>query len=209
MLYFVNNDWEIMAEDELAAFRKRWKEELKSKRVVGAPSPSFDVPARSGQRELKNRYFEDSKQNPNEACSLLKPTQSCCDDDEGRAGGRRGKAVTDCEDQPEYVSIAHGLLDGRTSPLLDRIQKERIRRKRQHLNTTSECSTVLQQNPHRKVQKEEKLLDQFIQDLVGSWWWERWCWWWLNGVYKGTLNSVSCRMRSMTFPSLMLSCRTS
>ena len=159
-----------MAEDELSAFRKRWEEELKSKRTVGLPSPAFDVPAWSVQRESKNRYFEDSKQTPNEACSPLKPTQSCCDNDEGRAGGGGGgKAGTDCEYQPEYVSIAHGLLDGRTSPLLDRIQKERIRRKRHHLNTMSESSTVLeQQHPLRKVPKEEKLLDQFIQDLVGS-----------------------------------------
>lgn len=162
-----------MAEDELVAFRKRWNEELKSKkeekRVVCAPSPSWDhVPGQSGQGELKNRYFEDSKQSPNKACSPLKLEESVCADDGGSAGGRAGgKAVAESEDQPKYVSIAHGLLDGRTSPLLDRIQEERTRRKRQYHNTTTMCSTILQQqHSQRKVKKDEKLLDQFIQDLV-------------------------------------------
>lgn len=153
-----------MAEDELVAFRKRWNEELKSKkeekRVVCAPSPSWDVPGQSGQGELKNRYFEDSKQSPNKACSPLKLEESVCDDD-------GGKAVAESEDQPKYVSIAHGLLVGRTSPLLERIQEERTRRKRQYHNMTTMCSTILQQqHSQRKVKKDEKLLDQFIQDLV-------------------------------------------
>lgn len=155
-----------MAEDELVAFRKRWKEELKSKKEE---QPSRDVPGRSGQRELKNRYFEDSKQNPNNACSPLKTEESGCAEHEGCVGGRGGgKAVAEPEDEPEYVFIAHSLLDGRTSPLLDRIQEERTRRKRQYHNMTNVCSTILQQQqcPQRKVKKDGKLLDQFIQDLV-------------------------------------------
>lgn len=162
-----------MAADELVAFRKRWKEELQSKkeehRTVCAPSASRDVHGRSGQRELKNRYFEDSKQNPNKACSPLKTEESGCAEHEGCVGGRGGgKAVADPEDEPEYVFIAHSLLDGRTSPLLDRIHEERTRRKRQYHNMTNVCSTILQQQqcPQRKVKKDGKLLDQFIQDLV-------------------------------------------
>uniref|UniRef100_A0A673YUP7 F-box/WD repeat-containing protein 8 n=1 Tax=Salmo trutta TaxID=8032 RepID=A0A673YUP7_SALTR len=63
-----------------------------------------------------------------------------------------------------YVSIAEGLLDGRTSPLLERIQEERTRRKRQYYSLTSACNTS-QQQPQRKINKGDKLVDQFIQDL--------------------------------------------
>ncbi len=158
-----------MAEDELAAFRKRWKKELSSKKeekgLVCAPSPSSDVPGQSGHRDLKIRYFEDSKQNLSEACGAVKAEGDVCPEDEvGRKGG--GEAAADSEDQPGYVSIAHSLLDGRTSPLLDRIQEERSRRKRQYRNMTDACSTSLQQLPQRKVKKDEELLDQLIHDLV-------------------------------------------
>lgn len=158
-----------MAEEELVAFRKRWKEELKNKkeepRTVCAPSR--DVPGRSDQRESKNRYFEDTKHNPNKAFSLLKTEESVCNEEEECVGGRvGGKTAAEPEDQPEYVSIARSLLDGRTSPLLDRIQEERTRRKRQYHSMTSVCNTILQQQPHSKAKKDEKLLDQFIQDLV-------------------------------------------
>lgn len=151
-----------MAEEELAAFRDSWKEELTSKndeeRLVCAPSS--DVPSQSGQGDLRKRYFEDSKY-LNTADSTSKLTERECTDD-----------ASDTEDQPEYVSIARSLLDGRTSPLLDRIQEERTRRKRQYQNTTNACSKSLQQKqkqqqqPQRKVKKEEELLDQLIQDLV-------------------------------------------
>ncbi|KAK5932147.1 hypothetical protein CgunFtcFv8_003877 [Champsocephalus gunnari] len=150
-----------MAEEELAAFRESWKEELTSKndeeRLVCAPSS--DVPSQSGQGDLRKRYFEDSKY-LNTADSTSKLTERECTDD-----------ASDTEDQPEYVSIARSLLDGRTSPLLDRIQEERTRRKRQYQNTTNACSKSLQQKqkqqqqPQRKVKKEEELLDQLIQDL--------------------------------------------
>uniref|UniRef100_A0A7N8Y4E4 F-box/WD repeat-containing protein 8 n=1 Tax=Mastacembelus armatus TaxID=205130 RepID=A0A7N8Y4E4_9TELE len=70
------------------------------------------------------------------------------------------------EDQPEYVSIARSLLDGRTSPLMERIQEERTRRKRQYQCMSSVRSASLQQlQPQRKAKKEGKLLDQLIQDL--------------------------------------------
>ncbi|XP_068460540.1 F-box/WD repeat-containing protein 8 isoform X2 [Clinocottus analis] len=163
-----------MAEDELAAFRERWKDELTSnteeQRLVGAPSPSsLDVPSQSGQRDLKNSYFRNFE-NLNEACSPSKP-----EEDEARGGGggggggrgRGGEAAAESEDQPEYVSIARSLLDGRTSPLLDRIQEERTRRKRQYQNMTSVRSASLhqQQQAKSKVKKDEELLDQLIQDL--------------------------------------------
>lgn len=167
-----------MAEEELVAFRKRWKEELKNKkeeqRTVAAPSPSWDVPGRSDQRESKNRYFEDTKHNPNKTFSLLKTQERVCNEEQECVGGGVGrKTAAEPEDQPEYVSIARSLLDGRTSPLLDRIQEERTRRKRQYHSMTSVCNTILQQQPHTKAKKDEKLLDQFIQDLVwrcGQWW---------------------------------------
>uniref|UniRef100_A0A3Q4HCB4 F-box and WD repeat domain containing 8 n=1 Tax=Neolamprologus brichardi TaxID=32507 RepID=A0A3Q4HCB4_NEOBR len=111
-----------MAENDLAAFRERWKRELSSKkgeqRLVCAPSSSRDI---DEQLETEN--------------------------------------------QPQYVSIASSLLDGRTSPLLDRIEEERSRRKRQYHNMTNVCSASLQQQPQGKVKKEEELVDQLIQDL--------------------------------------------
>ncbi|XP_049906599.1 F-box/WD repeat-containing protein 8 [Epinephelus moara] len=157
-----------MANDELAAFRERWKRELKTNKdqLVCAPSLPCDVPGQSGHKDLKNRYFEDLN-NLNETHSPSKPEESCCtEDEEGDTGG--GKAAAETEDQPEYVSIACSLLDGRTSPLLDRIQEERTRRKRQYHNMTDVCRASLQQQqqqPQRKIKKDEELLDQLIQDL--------------------------------------------
>lgn len=167
-----------MAEDELATFRKRWKEELKCKkeeqRVVGASSPSWDAPGRSGQEKVKNRYFEDSKGNLNTTHNYDKTGGGGCVEDEGYVDEKRGRGNTGSESghQPEYVAIAHSLLDGRTSPLLDRIQEERTRRKRQYNNLTDAGSKNLQQQQQeeqprqRKVKTDEKLLDQFIRDLV-------------------------------------------
>jgi len=152
-----------MAEDELVAFRERWKEELTSntdeQRPVGAAPPS----PRDGQTDFKHRYFE-NVENLNEACSPSKQ--------EGGGGGGGGKkgdnAAAESEDQPEYVSIARSLLDGRTSPLRDRMQEERARRKRLYHNMTCARSAALrtQQQPERKVKKDPELLDQLIQDLV-------------------------------------------
>nr|XP_019954617.1 PREDICTED: F-box/WD repeat-containing protein 8 [Paralichthys olivaceus] len=153
-----------MAGDELAAFRERWKQELTSskgeQRLVGG------VPDPSGQRDSKNRYFEDLK-NLNEACG---PEEGgCTEGSGGGTAGGRGEAAAESGEQPEYVSIARSLLDGRTGPLLDRIQEERTRRKRQFHSRTSVCSSAetqqqqQQQQPQRKVKRE--LVDQLIQDL--------------------------------------------
>lgn len=153
-----------MADDELVAFRKRWKEELHHKkehqRTVCVPPLSREITDQTAQNKSTNRYFLDSEQHSSKTDS---PEESGISGDKGRACGE----VEQSADQPEYVSIASGLLDGRTSPLLDRIQKERTLRKRQHQSTTSACDTVLQQDhPQKKVTKNEKLVDQFIQDLV-------------------------------------------
>uniref|UniRef100_A0A665TKD4 F-box/WD repeat-containing protein 8 n=1 Tax=Echeneis naucrates TaxID=173247 RepID=A0A665TKD4_ECHNA len=83
----------------------------------------------------------------------------------GAAGGVARPEQRLSEDQPQYVSIARSLLDGRTSPLLDRIQEERTRRKRQYHNRTNVCSASLQQQPERKVKRHQELVDQLIQDL--------------------------------------------
>lgn len=151
-----------MADDELVAFRKRWKEELQHKkehqRIVCVPPLSREVPDQPAQNKSSNRYFLDSEQHSSKTGS---PEESGISDDKGRACGEQSG------DQPEYVSIASGLLDGRTSPLLDRIQKERTLRKRQYHSITGACDAVLQQDhPQKKVTKNEKLVDQFIQDLV-------------------------------------------
>ncbi|KAK5870792.1 hypothetical protein PBY51_003708 [Eleginops maclovinus] len=163
-----------MAEDELAAFRDSWKEELTSKNEeqLLVCAPSLAVPSQSRQEDLKKKYFEDSKHlHIAVSTSKLNEREYTDDDDDDDEGG--GKPAIETEDQPEYVSIARSLLDGRTSPLLDRIQEERTRRKRQYQNMTNACSASLQQQqqqkqqqqPRRKVKKEDELLDQLIQDL--------------------------------------------
>ncbi|CAK6959780.1 F-box/WD repeat-containing protein 8 [Scomber scombrus] len=161
--------------NELAAFRESWKQELTSKKeeqqLVSATSTSRSVPEQAGNRDSKNRYFEDFN-NPSkeqsEACSPLK--SDGCTEDKGRVVEGGEKAAAESEDQPEYVSIARSLLDGRTSPLLERIEEERSRRKRQYHNVTNVRRASLQhqqqqQQPQRKVKKDEELLEQLIQDL--------------------------------------------
>lgn len=154
-----------MADDELAAFRDSWKQEITSKkeekRLASASTSSWSVP---DQRDLKNRYFEDLKNSSKEqstTCSSSKSDAEGCVDE-----GKGGKSAGEWDDQPEYVSIARSLLDGRTSPLLDRIQEERQKRKRQYQNMTVVYRTSLNQQPERKVKKDEELVDLLIQDLV-------------------------------------------
>ncbi|XP_068594818.1 F-box/WD repeat-containing protein 8 [Brachionichthys hirsutus] len=150
-----------MAENELAAFRDRWEQELASKKeeqhLVGPPC---DVRGQSGEGDVRNSYFDDSKPNPDE------PKGCVCAAVEGRLGGEREASGNAAEDQPKYVSIARSLLDGRTSPLLDRIHEERKRRKRNFRDVTDVRSASLEQErPRRKIKEDEKLLDQLIQDL--------------------------------------------
>lgn len=148
-----------MADNDLVAFRERWKRELQSKaeEVACAPSSSRDLPDQSSRRDLK------------ETNELVKPEEG--------DGGRS-------EDQPEYVSITRSLLDGRSSPLLDRIQEERTRRKRLYQNMTSACSASLQcQRKVMKKKEEEELVDQLIQDLVG---------WQVMHVVVKQKHSVTC-----------------
>nr|XP_020492270.1 F-box/WD repeat-containing protein 8 [Labrus bergylta] len=155
-----------MAEDELAAFRKSWEQELTGKqeeqRLNSAPLPPCDALGQSSKDDSKKGYFENLKSR-NKTSSPSKP------EEEGRrVGGGGGQAAAVSKDQPQYVSIAHGLLDGRTSPLLDRIQEERSRRKRQYHNITGGCRTSLQQQQQqqqRKLKKDRELVDQLIQDL--------------------------------------------
>lgn len=163
-----------MAENELATFRKHWREELRNQkerqRVVSATFSYCAGADGSDQDRVKSSYFEDSKANFSEADETVK---SCHAEDEGRVGEERGRGHgRDSEQQPDYVSIAYSLLDGRTSPLLDRIQEERARRKRKiyhNMNSLQEKEHQQEQEPpHRKDKTAEKLLDQLILDLVGS-----------------------------------------
>lgn len=164
-----------MAEDELATFRKHWREELRNQKeiqqVVSATSSSWAGAEGSDQDQVKSSYFEDSKANLNEADETVKSFHT---EDNGRVGEERGRGHgrDSTEQEPDYVSIAHSLLDGRTSPLLDRIQEERARRKRKmyhNMNSLQEKEHQQEQEPpHRKDKTAEKLLDQLILDLVRS-----------------------------------------
>ncbi|KAG7490914.1 F-box/WD repeat-containing protein 8 [Solea senegalensis] len=156
-----------MAGDELAAFRESWKQELTSKgeqRLVAATSG--DTSGQCDKKDLKNRYFEDFNDLNNTGSPSVPEESGCNEEEGGSVGGRgEGEAAAESQDQPEYVSIARSLLDGRTSPLLDRIQEERTKRKRQYHSRTNVCYASLQQQPQGKVKKEEELVDQLIQDL--------------------------------------------
>lgn len=71
-----------------------------------------------------------------------------------------------CREQPEYVSIAEGLLDGRSSPLLARMEEERMRRKRR-CERGAEPEEQLLSAAQSPSGAHLTLIDQFIQDLVG------------------------------------------
>ncbi|XP_076006910.1 F-box/WD repeat-containing protein 8 isoform X1 [Genypterus blacodes] len=161
-----------MADNELAAFRERWKQELtttkEDQRLVSAPSSSGTLPRHQEEKERdsKNRYFEEFCQNPN----TREPTEDHKSSERSAGIEHEGRdeeqsTAEESEDQPEYVSIAKSLLDGRTGPLLDRIEVERTRRKRKYQKTTNVCSTSMQQQPQKKAHKGEGLVDQLIQDL--------------------------------------------
>lgn len=154
-----------MAEEELDTFRKRWREELTNQRTkqraVSASASSWAAASGSDQDQVKSSYFDDSKENLTSADHTH--------DDERRVSEERGKGQWRDSEQPDYVCIAHSLLDGRTSPLLDRIQEEKTRRKRKlHHNMNSVQETQQEEPPRRKDKTAEKLLDQLILDLVGS-----------------------------------------
>lgn len=146
-----------MAEDELLAFREHWKQELTIKNEAHSNCNVTLQPSREDSK-LK-RYFEDFGQDRSEPEKRQDSTSQ--GSSKGGQDAFLSAAKTPKEDQPEYVSIAEGLLDGRTSPLL-----ERTRRKRQYYSLTSACNTSSQQQPQRKINKGDKLVDQFIQDLV-------------------------------------------
>lgn len=160
-----------MAEDELTKFRKRWTEELKNQRKEQradfASSSSWAAASGSDQDQVKSSYFDDSQKNFSEADYTVKRG---CAEDERLVNEEPGRGHWRDSEQPDYVSIAHSLLDGRTSPLLDRIQEEKTRRKRKLCHNTNVVQETQQQDepPHRKEKAAEKLLDQLIQDLVGS-----------------------------------------
>lgn len=135
-------------EDELSDFRKRWKQELEKKTWL--------------KNDSAVGYFGH--------CSKAEGVN---EQRRGRAGESRhaegSKRLEEgCKDQPQYVSIAEGLLDGRSSPLLARMEEERMRRKRR-CERGDEQQQQLLSAPHTQSQRRAHLtlLDQFIQDLVG------------------------------------------
>ncbi|KAJ7993687.1 hypothetical protein DPEC_G00257260 [Dallia pectoralis] len=147
-----------MAEQELLAFRESWKKELTNKTNEDLSS---NVTAQTSREDSKlKRYFEDFGQNRSEPRIGHDVASLGTIKGEEEAGVSAEEPQK--EDQPQYVSIAEGLLDGRTGPLLERIQEERSRNKRQYCNVTN---TSIQQQPQRKVNKGDQLVDQFIQDL--------------------------------------------
>ncbi|KAK3514348.1 hypothetical protein QTP70_015876 [Hemibagrus guttatus] len=134
-------------QEELSDFRKRWKQELEKK------------------TQLKN----DSAVGYFGHCSQA---DGISEQKRGHAGesGRKRRAVEGskclekgCNDQPQYVSIAEGLLDGRSSPLLARMEEERMRRKRRY--ERGDEQRQLRSAPQTRRRAHLPLIDQFIQDL--------------------------------------------
>ncbi|XP_062874159.1 F-box/WD repeat-containing protein 8 [Trichomycterus rosablanca] len=121
---------------ELSAFRKQWKQELerRSDREQNSGAASA-APSGSTRTEDETEH---------------RTTDGGSDEVQGqkiRAG------------QPQYVSIAEGLLDGRSSPLLARMEEERRRRKRRYGADDQHNQTRFRSNP------KATLIDQFIHDL--------------------------------------------
>lgn len=140
-----------MAEDELDAFRERWKQELTNKKEIHANSNKFS--GEQKQKDSKNRYFEATDNHTNNKRGSYCPTTK--------------ESIEDAkpEDQPEYVSIASSLLDGRSSPLLERIEEERAKRRKVYDNDSVTSSSLPHQQQQKKKVKREELVDQLIQDL--------------------------------------------
>ncbi|KAI5088149.1 F-box/WD repeat-containing protein 8 [Silurus meridionalis] len=129
------------AGEDLVDFRKRWKQELeKTTRLKGE----------SAAGDFGHCSQADGKKEPRS----------------GHGAGECEKKPRDwdgCKDQPQYVSIAEGLLDGRSSPLLARMEEERMRRKRRC--ERGEEPQQLLSAPHIPNRARLTLIDQFIHDL--------------------------------------------
>ncbi|KAJ8415325.1 hypothetical protein AAFF_G00423050 [Aldrovandia affinis] len=134
-----------MDEDELRAFREHWKQELDKTPIIQQESKTS-----SSVREEHNLSWR--KKTEGEASSDTKLKNAA---EQGHS-----------KDQPKYVSIAEGLLDGRTSPLRDRIQVERTRRKRQFdIAACANHRSATQQQPQCKVTRGGTFVEQLILDL--------------------------------------------
>ncbi|XP_076846070.1 F-box/WD repeat-containing protein 8 [Brachyhypopomus gauderio] len=141
-----------MEEDELLAFREHWKQELEEKTERPRNVCSG---VRGPINQNRSGYFGDCdiKESERVRVSGTDPVEKERHDP-GHTHTRDGS-----RDQPQYVSIAAGLLDGRTSPLMDRIQEERKRRKRRVREDETPAPAL------RRTRPASKLIDQFIQDL--------------------------------------------
>ncbi|XP_072289641.1 F-box/WD repeat-containing protein 8 [Eucyclogobius newberryi] len=142
-----------MAEDgDLSAFRERWKKELTCKNDSDSIKDSGDV----RQKDSKRRYFVETDEQTDDNTGCFSRTNKVCLD-------KDDNAKSEDEDQPRYVSIARSLLNGRTSPLLDRIEEDRSKRRRPKDTGTSLQHQHLQ---IKKVKRQDlQLVDQLIADL--------------------------------------------
>ncbi|KAJ8286027.1 hypothetical protein GJAV_G00033680 [Gymnothorax javanicus] len=168
-----------MEGDELRQFREEWEKELrKTTRDKPNAKNTNSIASSTANFDTKHRYFVESRRE-----SLLTKNRIACTPEsrESCTGSSRKetelneptlqKYATDQEgaiDRPDYVSIAESLLDGRTSPLRDRIQVEKKRMKRQSdvraCETLNHCRATQQQPPY-KVARGDTLVEQLIQDL--------------------------------------------
>ncbi|XP_058231586.1 F-box/WD repeat-containing protein 8 isoform X2 [Hemibagrus wyckioides] len=134
-------------EDELSDFRKRWKQEL----------------------EKKTRLNNDSAVGYFGHCSQADGINHAGGSGRKRRDVEGSKCLEEgCNDQPQYVSIAEGLLDGRSSPLLARMEEERMRRKRRC--ERGDDQQQISSAPQTQRRPHLPLIDQFIQDLVSKSW---------------------------------------
>ncbi|XP_064153580.1 F-box/WD repeat-containing protein 8 [Anguilla rostrata] len=169
-----------MEGDELHTFREQWEKELKKTTKNARKNVTKSTHFTSTNEDTKNRYFVDHQKesvhtrNQNKCVSEPQESssnQSSREETEWEASSdpTSVKSATDQRDanyQPEYVSIAEGLLDGRTSPLRDRIQAERQRGKRQFdVGANVNHSRAIQKQPQCKVARGDAFVEQLIQDL--------------------------------------------
>ncbi|KAJ8380152.1 hypothetical protein SKAU_G00009300 [Synaphobranchus kaupii] len=172
-----------MEGDELCTFREQWEKELNkttrdqqnaTKNINKDLNLSNVNVTHFTNQETKNRYFGDQQKESlhtrsrNKCVSETKENSSNQSSQEETEweGSSDPKLRKSANDKPGYVSIAEDLLDGRTSPLRDRIQVERKRRKRQFdVAANVYHSRTTQQQSQCKVARGDTFVEQLIHDL--------------------------------------------
>ncbi|XP_043924186.1 F-box/WD repeat-containing protein 8 isoform X2 [Protopterus annectens] len=119
------------------------------------------IPGSDGQSCVNSR-------NEDIFCSTNSPSYVCMDSDVS-VGCTRGVKRPDVCQKVDYFYIAESLLEGRTSPLQNRIEEENNKSEQKFCGSKHHSVVKNARNHHLKPQREE-LVDVLIQDLVSKTW---------------------------------------